>query len=146
MQLWTVISHSNLHYLTNIIVTVFERQYHYSQPAVLRMLPTFSNHCFSVRRYNRNCGIIYGSVIMATKKPMMYQTTTTTLQPSYGSACISTLSWDWRILLEQSITACKPLLTAARAFGLGRSYCSQPCCLCHHCTFPSPSVYMRYTS
>jgi len=49
---------------------------------------------------------------------------TTILQPLYRTTCISQhpqpRTRAWRILLEQSFTACMPLLMTASTFGLGR--------------------------
>ena len=45
---------------------------------------------------------------------------------------LSYLALHWGILLEQSFTACMPLLTATNAFGLGRKHWSSQRCRLHH--------------
>jgi len=62
--------------------------------------------------------------------------TTTVLRSLHRTICVSqhTKFKNWKILLEQSLTACMPLLTATSAFGLQRRCWSSPqlCYLHHH--------------
>jgi len=93
---------------------------------------------------------------------MHYATTTAFLWPLYRSSCISWQSpvKNWLILLEQSFTACVPLLTATSALVLGRR-CSSfnhvnyavsvpsnscYCCYCYTCLFPLFAVPLSPSS